>query len=84
MPRVQDLNILSTYTIPMGFLDKLKKGIMGGKEKAEDAKDAAARTQKTVEDSAEKAKKAVEDSAEKTKRAADKADNAVDDELKKD
>ena len=71
----------------MGFLDKLKKSIMGVKEEADDTKDAAART---VDDSAEKAKRAVDDSAEKVKRAGDKAENAVDDaeaasdELKKD
>jgi hypothetical protein len=75
-PGIQDLNILNTYTISMGFLDKLKRGLAGGKEKADDAKDAAART--------------VDDSAERAKRAANKADNAVDDttnasdELKKD
>jgi F0F1-type ATP synthase membrane subunit b/b' len=74
----------------MGFLDKLKRGIAGGKEKADDAKEAAARAQKSVEDAAEKAKRAVDDSAEKAKRAADRADNAIDDaagasdELKKD
>jgi F0F1-type ATP synthase membrane subunit b/b' len=62
----------------MGFLDKLKRSIAGGKDKADDVKDAAARAQKTVEDSAEKAKQAVEDSAEKAKQAADKADNASD------
>ena len=78
-PGIQDLNILNAYTSSMGFLDKLKRSISGGKEKADDAKDAAARAQKTVDDSAERAK-----------RAADKADNAVDDsanasdELKKD
>jgi hypothetical protein len=75
-PGIQDLNILNNYTTSMGFLDKLKRSLAGGKEKADDA---AARTQKTVDDSAERAKK-----------AADKADNAVDDsanasdELKKD
>jgi len=63
----------------MGFFDKLKKGIMGGKDKADEAKVAAA-----------KAEKAVHDTAEKTKRAADKGEKAVDDaadasdELKKD
>jgi chemotaxis regulatin CheY-phosphate phosphatase CheZ len=63
----------------MGFLDKLKKGILGTKEMADDVKGAAA-----------KAEKKVDDAADKTKRAADKADNAVDDaaaasdELKKD
>ena len=60
----------------MGFLDKLKRSIAGGREKADDVKDAAAKAQKSVEDSAEKAKK-----------AADRVDNAVDDasdELKKD
>ena len=78
-PGIQDLNILNAYTSSMGFLDKLKRSISGGKEKADDAKDAAARAQKTVDDSAERAKK-----------AADKADSAVDDvanasdELKKD
>ena len=63
----------------MGFLDKLKRSISGGKEKADDAKDAAARAQKTVDDSAERAKRAADDSAERAKRAADKADNAADD-----
>ncbi len=59
----------------MGFLDKLKKGILGTKEKADDVKDAAARAEKKVEDSAERVKK-----------AADKADDAAaaSDELKKD
>ena len=52
----------------MGFLDKLKKGILGTKENAEDVKGAAARAEKKIDDS-----------ADKTKRAADKADNAVDD-----
>jgi len=45
---------------------------MGGKEKADEAKTAAA-----------KAEKAVDDSAEKAKRAAEKADDASD-EVKKD
>jgi len=45
---------------------------MGGKEKADEAKAAAA-----------KAEKAVDDSAEKAKRAADKAEDASE-ELKKD
>jgi len=53
----------------MGFLDKIKKSIMGGKEKAAgEAKTAAA-----------KAQKAVDDTAEKAKQAADRADKAVDD-----
>jgi F0F1-type ATP synthase membrane subunit b/b' len=91
LPDIQDLNILNIlYTSTMGFLDKLKRGIAGGKDKAGDVKDAAARAQKAVDDSADKAKRAVDDSADKAKRAADKADNAVDDaaaasdELKKD
>jgi hypothetical protein len=60
----------------MGFLDKLKQGIRGSKEKVNVAED---RTHKTVDDS-----------AEKIKRAENKAENAVDDaaaasdELKKD
>jgi len=89
-PGIQDLNILNSYTILMGFLDKLKRSIAGGKEKADDTKDAAARAQKTVDDSADRAKKAVDDSADRAKRAADKTDNAADDvanasdELKKD
>ena len=89
-PGIQDLNILNAYTSSMGFLDKLKRSISGGKEKADDAKDAAARAQKTVDDSAERAKRAADDSAERAKRTADKADNAADDvanasdELKKD
>lgn len=62
----------------MGFLNKLKKGILGTKEKADDVKGAAARAEKKVDDA-----------ADKTKRAADKADKADDaaaasDELKKD
>jgi methyl-accepting chemotaxis protein len=89
-PGIQDLNILNAYTSSMGFLDKLKRSISGGKEKTDDAKDAAARAQKTVDDSAERAKRAADDSAERAKRTADKADNAADDvanasdELKKD
>ncbi|MDW0138385.1 MAG: hypothetical protein QOK86_01425 [Nitrososphaeraceae archaeon] len=81
---------MNAYTSSMGFLDKLKRSISGGKEKADDAKDAAARAQKTVDDSAERAKRAADDSAERAKRTADKADNAADDvanasdELKKD
>ena len=63
----------------MGFLDKLKRSIAGGKEKADDSKDAAAKAQKTVDDSAERAKRAADDSAERAKRAADQTDNAVDD-----
>ncbi|HEY7694691.1 MAG TPA: hypothetical protein VH797_01150 [Nitrososphaeraceae archaeon] len=63
----------------MGFLDKLRRGIAGGKEKADEAKDAAARAQRAVDDSADKAKREVDESADKAKRAADKADNAVDD-----
>jgi phage-related minor tail protein len=63
----------------MGFLDKLRRGIAGGKEKAGEAKDAAARAQRAVDDSADKAKREVDESADKAKRAADKADNAVDD-----
>jgi hypothetical protein len=63
----------------MGFLDKIKKAISGGKEKADKAKIAAAKTEVKVDESADKAK-----------RTADKAENAVDDasdaseELKKD
>ena len=89
-PGIQDLNILNAYTSSMGFLNKLKRSISGGKEKADDAKDAAARAQKAVDDSAERAKRAADDSAERAKRTADKADNAADDvanasdELKKD
>ena len=74
----------------MGFLDKLKRAIEGGKEKADDAKNAAARAQRAVDETADKTKRAVDETADKTKRAADRADNAVDDaadatdELKKD
>lgn len=74
----------------MGFLDKLRRGIAGGKEKAEDAKDAAARAQRAVDETADKAKRTVDETADKAKRAADRADNAVDDasdatdEMKKD
>ncbi len=63
----------------MGFLDKIKKAISGGKEKADEAKIAAAKTEVKVDEPADKAK-----------RTADKAENAVDDtsdpsnELKKD
>jgi hypothetical protein len=52
----------------MGFLDKLKKAIGGGKEKADEAKVAAAKTEAKVDESADKAN-----------RAGDKAENAVDD-----
>jgi cell division septum initiation protein DivIVA len=71
----------------MGFLDKLKRGIAGGKEKADDVKDAAARAQRAADETADKAKRAADETADKAKRAADRADNAVDnasDELKKD
>ena len=63
----------------MGFLDKIKKAISGGKEKEDEAKIAVAKTEVKVDESADKAK-----------RTADKAENAVDDksdasdELKKD
>jgi hypothetical protein len=62
----------------MGFLDKIKEAIRG-KEKSDEAKMAAAKTEVKVDESADKAK-----------RAGDKAENAVDDasdasdELKKD
>jgi hypothetical protein len=55
--------------ILMGFLDKLKRSIMGGTEKAADKTKGAAA----------KAEKAVDDTADKAKRAADRAENAVDD-----
>ncbi len=51
----------------MGFFDKLKKSILGVKEKADDAKEASARVHKTVDDLAEKGKG-----------VKDKAENAVD------
>jgi len=60
----------------MGFLEKIKEAILGGKD---EAKIAAAKTEVKVDESADKAK-----------RTADKAENAVDDasdaseELKKD
>ena len=63
----------------MGFLDKIKEAIRGGKEKSDEAKMAAAKTGVKVDESADKAK-----------RAGEKAENAVDDtsdasdELKKD
>ena len=85
--KIQYLNILGTYSRLMGFLDKLKRGITGVKEKADDTKDAAHRT---VDESADKAKRAVDESAERVKRAGDKTENAADDvdaasdELKKD
>lgn len=62
----------------MGFLDKIKEAIRG-KEKSDEAKMAAAKTEVKADESADKAK-----------RAGDKAENAVDDasdasdELKKD
>jgi hypothetical protein len=59
----------------MGFLDKLKKAIGGGKDKADEAKVAAA-----------KAEAKVDESADKAKRDAEKSENAIDeasDELKK-
>lgn len=51
----------------MGFLDKIKEAIRG-KEKSDEAKMAAAKTEVKVDESADKAK-----------RAGDKAENAVDD-----
>ena len=59
----------------MGFLDKLKSWIMGGKEKAEKAG-------KAVEHGAEKAGRDVEHGAEKVKKDADDESDASD-ELKK-
>ena len=74
----------------MGFLDKLKRGIAGGKDKADDSKVAAIKAQRAVNEAADKAKGGVDEAADKAKRAADRADNAADDaanasdELKKD
>ncbi len=59
----------------MGFFDKIKKSIFGGKDATDKAKVAAS-----------KAEKAVDDTADKAKEAANKAEKAVDDasdELKK-
>jgi hypothetical protein len=52
----------------MGFLDMIKKAIQGGKEKSDEAKRAAAKTEAKVDES-----------ADKVKRAGDKAEKAVDD-----
>ena len=63
----------------MGFIDKIRQAILGSKEKAADAKYAAARAERKVDGSANKAK-----------RAANESDDAVEDaaagsnELKKD
>jgi len=59
----------------MGFLDKLKRSILGGTEKAAGgAKGAAAKVEKAVDDTADKAKqeankaeKAVDDASEESK-----------------
>lgn len=44
----------------MGFLDKLKKGILGTKEKADDVKGAAASAEKKVDEAADKTKRAAD------------------------
>ena len=63
----------------MGFLDKIKEAIRGGKEKSDEAKIAAAKTEVKVDESADKAKR----TADKTKNTVDDTSNASD-ELKKD
>jgi hypothetical protein len=70
----------------MGFLEKIKEAILGGKEKSDEAKIAAAKTKAKVDESADKAKRdaaktkvKVDESADKAKRAGDKAENTVDD-----
>jgi hypothetical protein len=74
----------------MGFLDKLKRAIAGGKGKVDDTKDAAAKAQRAVDEAADKVKGEVDEAADKVKRDVEKADKAVDDaasasdELKKD
>lgn len=81
---------MNTYYVSMGFLDKLRRGIAGGKDKVDDAKEAAAKAQRAVDEAADKVKGEVDEAADKVKRAADRADNAADDaanasdELKKD
>ena len=54
----------------MGFFDKIKRALFGGKEKAEkvgkDVKYGAEKAGKKVEHGAEKAKEDVDDSEEKT------------------
>ena len=62
----------------MGFLDKIKEAIRG-KEKSDEAKMAAAKTEVKVDESADKAKRA----GDKAKKAVDDTSDASD-ELKKD
>ena len=64
---------MNTYYISMGFLDKLKRGIAGGKDKVDDAKEATTKAPRAVNESADKVKGEVDEAADKAKRAADKA-----------
>jgi predicted small secreted protein len=87
-PDIQDLNILNTYTILMGFLDKLKRGLAGGKEKAEnagkDVEHGAEKVGKDVEHGAEKVGKDVEHGAEKVGKDVEHgAEKVVDDKEEK-
>jgi methyl-accepting chemotaxis protein len=61
----------------MGFLDALKKIILGTKEKADDVKDAAARAGRKVDDTADKTKRAA-DKNNDVKDAAARAERKVD------
>jgi hypothetical protein len=63
----------------MGFLDKIKRSIMGVRDKSDEIKDAAARANRTVDDSVNRTERAVDDSADRIKRAGEKTKDAVDD-----
>ena len=76
---IQYLNILNTYNYFMGFLDKIKRSIMGVRDKSDEIKDAAARAKRTVDDSVNRTERAVDDSAERIKRAGETTERAVDD-----
>ena len=58
----------------MGFLDKIKKAFSGGKEKSDDAKKTAAKTQKAADDSTEKAKRAADNTSDAANDSAESLD----------
>lgn len=74
----------------MGLLDKIKKVLVGGKDKADNTKataakgktkvnEAAAKTETKVKEEGAKTETKVNEAADKSKRAADKAGKSVDD-----
>jgi hypothetical protein len=63
----------------MGFLDKIKRSIMGVGDKSDEINDAAARADRTVDDSVHRTERAADDSANKAKRAGNRVKDAADD-----